>query len=431
MTTEEYGDLDLLKLFATRDAWEKYRHFVEPKAVLEETWMILKGVDEYYSSHPASTELDWPTFRSTYMLKAATSLGTHQAGILADIIDAIISNPKPGEKQEELIEFFVDMHYAAMMREHVDKILMGKDVGLDEVETLLVKHAKEKASVSALDMDAWLMPSDFKGTYDRIFRSGGLEWRLEDLNVSVGPLRGGDLVCVTACPNVGKTRFVTSEITHMLGQLKPEDRRILIVNNEETADAIWNAVYSSYFNKTDDEILKDQAKYEAKWAAEVDPNAIRILQDAAATPADIERAIKAYRPKVVVFNQLYKVPPHKNSKATEAEQYRQNYQFARGMADKYKTVCIAVHQAGAAAAGEKWLTQEQMYGSKTGVAGECDVIIGIGKVYDASFSDHRFLSIIRNKLPSGPRTRPDLREESHFEVKFKAGKGRYETIEYK
>ena len=101
------------------------------------------------------------------------------------------------------------------------------------------------------------------------------------------------------------------------------------------------------------------------------------------------------------------------------------------MADKYQHIAIAAHQAGALAAGEKIVTQEMMYGGKTGIPGECDVIIGIGKTYDPMEKKYRWLYIARNKLPSGPRTRPDYREDSLFQVEFQAARGRYETIEFK
>jgi len=46
----------------------------------------------------------------------------------------------------------------------------------------------------------------------------GLEWRLEELNLSLGPVNKGDLVLVAARPEVGKTTFLTSEISYMLSQ---------------------------------------------------------------------------------------------------------------------------------------------------------------------------------------------------------------------
>jgi hypothetical protein len=72
-----------------------------------------------------------------------------------------------------------------------------------------------------------------------------------------------------------------------------------------------------------------------------------------------------------------------------------------------------------------------LYGSKTGIAGECDVIINIGKTYVEAEKSIRYISIARNKLPSGPRTKPELREDSHFTVQFDAARSRYATIEFK
>ena len=427
----EYGDLDLLKLMGTREQFEKYNHFITEPAVLEETWLLLSGIREYYSDHPASTEIDWSTFRVSYLLKMTAKLGAVSTGLHAKIIDAIIADPTPTEKSNELIEYFVGMYHSTKVREHVDKILGGRSAELSDVSDLIKNYQKDVALVSEDNLEDALYFPKMSEVYEKIYRSGGLEWRLEDLNVSVGPLHYGDQVCVAACPNVGKTRFITSELTHFITQLDPDDRRVLFVNNEETKEAICNAMYCSYFDLEDDTVLKNVAKLEERWDREVGPNAFAVHQDASATTREIEKLIRAYDPKVVVYNQLYKVHLPGRSTATEAEQYRQTYQFGREMADKYQHVSIAAHQAGALAAGEKYVLQEHMYGSKTGVAGECDVIIGIGKVYDPTMKDTRWLNIARNKLPSGPRTVPSLREDSHFEVKFRAGFGRYDTIEYR
>lgn len=427
-----YSDLDILKLFQKRENYENYQSFVLEKAVLEETWLILEGIREYYSAHPASMSIDWHSFRTSFLVTMASKLGPVRTAHLAAIIDAIISDPAVSKDADELILYFVDMFHAVRVREHVDKLIGGSHTTrLDEIERILDQHEKDRALVKKEDLSDVLVFSDMKGTYERIYRKGGLEWRLEDLNVSVGPLRPGDMVAVTACPNVGKTRFITNEITHFVTQLPLEDRRILFVNNEETATAIWNAIYCSYFGKNDDDVLKNVAKYEEKWDKEVGKDSIAVYHNTTASTREIERVIKAYKPKIVVYNQLYKVHLLGRQNGTDAEQYRLRYNFGRVMADKYQHVAITAHQAGALAAGEKWVTQEQMYGGKTGIPGECDVIIGIGKTYDPLEKEHRFINIARNKLPSGPRTIPDLREDSHFIVKFKAGQGRYETIEYR
>ena len=427
-----YSDLDVLKLLQTREAFDKYHTFILEKAVLEETWHILEGIREYYSSHPASTEIDWVTFRTSFLVTAAAKLGPVRTAHLAAILDVIIASPSMSKDSDDLVLYFVDMYHAQRVREHVDKIIGGSHkTKLDDIEGILDQHEKDRALIKTEDLKDLLVFSDMEGVYERIYRGDGLEWRLEDLNVSIGPLRAGDMICVTACPNVGKTRFITNEITHFVTQLPPEDRRILFINNEETADAIWNAIYCSYFDKTDDDVLKNVVKFEEKWNKEVGKEAIAVYHNTTGTTREIERVIKAYKPKVVVYNQLYKIHLLGKQTGTEAEQYRLRYNFGRVMADKHRHVAIAAHQAGYLAAGEKWVTQEQLYGGKTGIPGECDVIIGIGKTYDPLDKENRFINIARNKLPSGPRTIPDLREDSHFVVKFKAGHGRYETLEYR
>ena len=243
-------------------------------------------------------------------------------------------------------------------------------------------------------------------------------------------MNAGDLVCVVATPNVGKTRFLASELTYMAKQLDMEDRRILIFNNEESSNAIYNAIYSAALNRTDKEILSDVPKNVVRYDKAVGTDSIKVVQDAGIATWEAEKIIKQWKPTIVAYNQLYKFRG-RGKTATEAEQYRQRYQWAREAADKHGHAAIAVHQAGALAAGEKWITQEMLYGSKTGIAGECDVIIGIGKTYVEAEKGLRFVSIARNKLPSGPRTKPELREDSHFQVKFDAARSRYESIEFK
>lgn len=427
---EEYSDLDLIKLFRTRENFEKYHHFVLKEAVLEETWIVLDGIKDHYKKHPASSEVDWPSFRSTFLLTSGAKLGKVRTSMIANIIDAVIADPKPSEKLNEVIEYFVNVYHATRCQEHVDKIIGGKNLPLEDLTAILDQFEKDKALVSDENLEDILSFSDMAGVYDKLYRAGGLEWRLEDLNVTIGPPHPGDLIAITACPNVGKTRLITSEITHFLSQLK-EDERILFINNEETKESIWNAIYASYFNKTDDEIVRDMKKYDEKWRKEVPRDKIAVFHKADAATWEIEKVIKAYKPHIVVYNQLYKVILRGHQKATEPEQYRLRYNFGRVMADKYKHIAITAHQAGAVAAGEKIVTQEMMYGSKSGIPGECDVIIGVGKTYNPKEKEMRYLYIARNKLPSGPRTIPDKREDTLFSVKFVAGRGRYETIEFK
>ena len=74
--TEEYGDLDILRLFDKREAHEKYRGFIVREAVLQETWLLLEAIDLYYLNHPGTPELDWTTFRARFLVTHAAKLGS-------------------------------------------------------------------------------------------------------------------------------------------------------------------------------------------------------------------------------------------------------------------------------------------------------------------------------------------------------------------
>ena len=70
----------------------------------------------------------------------------------------------------------------------------------------------------------------------------------------------------------------------------------------------------------------------------------------------------------------------------------------------------------------------QLYGSKTGIQGEADVILMIG--CEDNGQDIRYISIPKNKLPGGPRSVPGLRH-GKFEVNFDHQTGRFTSNMYK
>jgi hypothetical protein len=429
--TEEYGDLDLLRLLDTRDAWEKYRSFVVREALLNETWMLVEALDDYYTVHPVATELDWTTFRVSFLTTRAAKLGAAKTGHLAAIIDALIAAPKHTAGTDVIAAFYVKMHRATSMRGTVDEVIAGRDIDLALLmQSDLDALVRETSMVTSGAIGSVFAINDMATVMDKLSRTDGLEWRLEDLNRSVGPIKGGDLVCIAATPNVGKTRMLASELTYMAKQLPLEERRILIFNNEETSEAINVALYSAALNMSDSTIKLDVPRNAIRYDKAVGKDSIRIVQCSGWGTGEAEKVIKQYRPKIVAYNQLYKFRGG-SKKATEAEQFRQRFDWARECASKYDVASIATHQAGALAAGEKWITQEMLYGSKTGIAGECDVVINIGKTYAAAEKGLRYITVARNKLPSGPRTMPEHREDSHFTVDFDAARSRYATIEFK
>ena len=87
---------------------------------------------------------------------------------------------------------------------------------------------------------------------------------------------------------------------------------------------------------------------------------------------------------------------------------------------------FVVAQADASAEGVRWLDQSQLYGSKTGMQGEADVQLMIGKDNEPGHEGDRFISIVKNKTSGGPRCNPSLRH-GKFEVTFDGERARFRS----
>lgn len=84
----------------------------------------------------------------------------------------------------------------------------------------------------------------------------------------------------------------------------------------------------------------------------------------------------------------------------------------RRLAIRHQVLVVSVTQAGDSASGKLTLDMSDVDGSKTGIQGTCDLMVGIG-VNDAYLeSGHRMLSFPKNKLSLDKeplRVRLDLR----------------------
>lgn len=433
----KYGDTDLLALFLERDRWERYRNYVKEGAVMPEAWDILGAIDEWYTNpaNTAKTELDVAHMRTMFMLRKSASTKPAKMDVYTALLDALTAVKTSGKAiNTDVLTYFVDMDYASMVAEIGEKFLAGRQppgATLDEsIRTVLSDYETESmllgttASKTA-GLDALMVTDNLDDIVNKVHRgTGGVEWRLEELNLAVGPLFPGDLIVVGARPNVGKTRFMVSELTFWMEQLDPDDIAI-VFNNEEDGTGIKGAVVCATLNKDIVEVSKDTAKASADFDAALGWGRIKIIDRAYMTTGFCDKVIRTYKPKIVVFNQLYKVAAHTSRRETnDAENMRRIYQWAREIAKDHGCIVVSAHQADVRGEGQKVLTQDMLYGTKTGVQGEVDLCLMIGKTHDPAEASLRTINIARNKLPGGPRTKPGLRE-SHFEVTFDGARSRY------
>jgi replicative DNA helicase len=309
--------------------------------------------------------------------------------------------------------------YATKVHAICNDIAVGRGGDLLDVEPLLNTYKKEIGAAVERD-DVFVKPSlDYlAGTV----ASGGLRWRLKELNISMGPLRKGDFVIVAARPETGKTTFTASEASYMMEQLEP-DEHVIWINNEEASNKVMMRVIQAFHQVTSGDLFASPKKYEEEFIAAGGERFLILDDDSGIKSVNkIATLFKEFKPGLIIFDQLDKV--HGFSHETRDDlRIGKLYEWARDMAKDYCPV-IAISQVDGTGEGEKWIQMNQLRGSKTDKIGEADAIVTIGKSNEPGMDLQRFIHIPKNKLFGGTDT---LEAHRHgcFEVEIEPARARY------
>jgi len=327
-----------------------------------------------------------------------------------------LATPKPIVK--DILAKLIETDYATQIYDICLKIGTGREGDLLSIEGLLNGYKKEIGS-SVEKSDVFVSPSlDYLSS---VVASGGLNWRLRELNVALGPLRKGDFIIIAARPETGKTTFVASEASYMMTQLQP-DEHVIWINNEEARNKVMMRVIQSFHQVTSSDLLSNPAVYADDFRVGGGDRFLVLDDDSGIRSANkIATLFKEFKPGLIIFDQLDKVHGFQNDR--EDLRIGKLYEWARDVAKEYCPV-IAISQVDGTGEGEKWIQMNQLRGSKTDKVGEADAIVTIGKSNEPGMDLQRYIHVPKNKLFGGPST---LEAHRHgcFEVDIEPAKARY------
>ena len=313
----------------------------------------------------------------------------------------------------------LDEHRHRAIAGEVALVSLDVETGKKPVQDLLELLNKFEHQEIELD-EPKPVEMDLEKLYDSQVATPGLRWRVNWLNQALGSLRKGDFGFIFARPETGKTTFLASEITHMVGQTEGE---VLWFNNEEQGNKVAIRCYQAALGITQGFLFDDRERRQRQYVAATG-NRIKILDfEDSNSKSRIENILKASNPALIIFDQIDKIKGFKGER--NDLELKAIYQWAREIAKTYAPV-IAVSQASGEAEGKLFLTMDMVDGSKTAKQGEADWILGIGKEQDNT-SRMRFFNIVKNKLIGDQDTMPDLRHGS-TQVMIKPEIARYEDV---
>lgn len=410
-------DIDLLVVTSNKDTYNRFKEHVKKHNVSPITLEIFNVLGEYWDNYPERTDFNYAEFRTFFSIVKGRKLKDPSAYEVAfDNLKDALDKPSPIVK--DLLGKLIETDYATQIYDVCLKIGTGMGGELESIEPLLNAYKKEVGS-SVEKEEVFVKPSlDYLSS---TVASGGLNWRLKELNVALGPIRKGDFIIIAARPETGKTTFTASEASYMMEQLQP-DEHVIWINNEEASNKVMMRVIQAYSQVTSSELLGNPKRYEEDFL-EGGGERFLILDDDSGIKSvnKIATLFKEFKPGLIIFDQLDKVHGFKQDR--EDLRIGQLYEWARDVAKEYCPV-IAISQVDGTGEGEKWIQMNQLRGSKTDKIGEADAIITIGKSNEPGMDLQRFIHVPKNKLFGGAET---LEAHRHgcFEVDIEPARARY------
>lgn len=407
-------DLTLLRLLSKRSRFDKLIGAVPKEALDIGTATLIDDFRRYYKEFPDIAAIPSVEFRNWFRL-IHPKLEPDKLAVFDTLLRKVFEQEPDQGLLEGMTARLIATSYAHKMAELLGRWDEGAEVDLFVEAQSLVQsfeqdlNRKVKTPLVADDIEA-MLEEDKNDT--------GLHWRLDCLNSSMRPLRGGDFGIIAARPDKGKTSFLTSELTFMAPQVDAiypdENRSILWLNNEGPGNRIVKRTYQSAFGETISELVarRDRGTLREDYASVLGrAGIIKVFDIHDFWNYEVEDLIRQYNPAVVVFDMVDNIKfgglAANNGQRTD-QLLEAMYQWARILAVKYDCVTLATSQISADGDGLAYPTLSMLKDSKTGKQGAAEFIITLGALNDEYAVNSRFIGCTKNKLaregqPKSPR----------------------------
>ena len=229
------------------------------------------------------------------------------------------------------------------------------------------------------------------------------KFNINSLYQVVPGLDSGMLFVIGARSNVGKSSFHATLCASPNGWAS-QGANILVLCNEEKPERIASRYMTAATGMTMTQIKNNKNK--AHEIYDSIKNNIKFIDSTSKTMVWAESVIRTHKPDVVILDIGSKFS-EEGASTNNHEALKANAIYARNIGKLYGCLVVYCTQLSAEAEGKIILNQAMIEGSKTGLAGESDLMILIARnppMNDQTHDDGmRHLNIIKNKI-SGKHT---------------------------
>lgn len=381
----------VLTILLNRDKWNIYRRHIPPSALSSISNLVLDHIDQYFSRFPAVSVIDLGKFSTWVLFSAPIHLHAELRALFESMDGLVVSIA-----DEQMAFSAVNRRdFATRIVNHALEVADGKSHTLDPVEHLLEEYNEQTGRIAM--MDKWFVNTDLTELLSAKSVGKGLEWRLQCLRKSLGPLRKGDLMAFGARVGAGKTTMLASEVSYMAQQLATEKKYVLWVNLEERGSKVKRRIIQAALGWSNAKLLKDPAETMKAYLdlyGGYDP--IRLLDKADCSTGEVSSALKRSGDYgLIVIDMVSKLHGY-TTRGDETTRQGLLFNWARETSKTYAPL-ITVAQLSGDAEGVEYPTMGMIYFSRTAMQAELDALVMIGKSNDPTREYERYLGVVKNK----------------------------------
>ena len=384
-------ELRLLNSLTNKDVYEGCVQYLNPDIFSEELEDVMSAIQELHSEF--DTNIDMGVVK-THMFNKKVST-TAKKALLTDIIDKIeVSDPVTVDIAKT---FIFQMARTAQRMRAMNKLAQSIETNADSHEEVIsilselpVEDQNDSEIIGATN-------ADLKEFYQA---SNRYPFSIESLQHHIGGMSKGNLAVVFGRPEIGKSSF----IAHMVAGYIKNGITVEYYANEEPGRKIMLNIRRAVTGESDSDVASAiQKEHTPKEWEDAYKNLIVRSIGTMEIDTIIARS-KDNPPDVFVLDQVDKLTLTNNKNSPNHERLKELYTRTRELAKTRDCLVINVSQASMDADGQNRITYDMLDGSKTGKAGEADIIIGIGKndflKDDASDPRHqiRYVTVSKNKI---------------------------------
>ena len=382
-------ELNLLASTLKSKNWEKIKNFITPQMFPKEWRSIAQAITEAHLRYENIEVLDNQAVLAVHkmMFPAMPDSKDEDA---KQLIGSLCNVPDMDDGLAyDYAKTFWERSMAKLIGEKAVQFWVGDD------PNAFADIAKLMDRVTNNSMEGHETFTIVKDTFEELMESTSKPpeflFGVPTLEEHLPGMNRGDFGIIFARPEVGKTSFCS----HLVAQYLAQGKKVHYWANEELAKKVKLRITTAFFGVDKYTLVENKHDYKETYDSVIGSNLV-VIDSVGTDITELGSFTALNKPDVILIDQLDKVKINGDFGRGD-ERLKELYVSGRERAKRNECLVWAVSQANYEAHQREIIDFSMMDNSRTGKAGEADVILGIGKGLGVE-DNTRFLTISKNKV---------------------------------